>query len=64
MNLGESLSQEPHRLGGSRETSMFKIIRDFGRDSTTKNANKPFIFSATIQASSSLPLQSALSNKI
>ena len=30
INLRETLRQEPPRLGGSRETSIFKIIRDFG----------------------------------
>lgn len=44
INLRETLSQEPHRLGGSKERSISKIIRDFWLNFTTENANKQFIF--------------------
>ena len=55
INLREALSQEPHRLGGSKERSISKIIRDFWLNFTTENANKQFIFLLTIQSFSSLP---------
>ena len=44
INLRETLSQEPHRLGGSKERSISKIIRYFWCNFTTENANKQFIF--------------------
>ena len=44
INLRETLSQEPHRLGGSKERSISKIIRDFWLNFTTENAKKQFIF--------------------
>ena len=44
INLRETLSQEPHRLGDSKERSISKIIRDFWLNFTTENANKQLIF--------------------
>ena len=61
INLGETLSQGPHRLYASRLRSILKIITDFWLDSPPKmQTNKEFNFLSTIQASSSLLLQSAL----